>query len=334
MHDVAIVTASTNDYYPWLLNLIGSIQNNFPGHPSIFVYDLGMLASFVKELEALEGVTVKKIVPFVPYWKACYAWKIYILNKISAKIVYFLDAASEVLRPLTEIFEIIRQEGYFCVSQKHAGRLSFLESITPKDLLDQLNLNEDFCKDRIYFGSGNFGYKKGTAYHGVIKNALDLTKGGWTLGWSANEQFRNHGSNRCQIIRNCETFRHEQTLLNILFYKNFGDFKIHDENKYAAFKGRYEHPEQLIWNSRKWNNDLKYLSCLKYSKKPTVAIMLNRIYCLWQITIGRQHFIWMWRHRKHGFLFYVQRWFVVFIMLPLYILRLARKKLTSQGKTQ
>ncbi|MFA5256475.1 MAG: DUF1647 domain-containing protein [Candidatus Omnitrophota bacterium] len=279
--DAVIVTASSNEYFPWLLNMIGSIQRNYPGHPPIFVYSIDLRKSYINELRSICGVTVKRIPPFVSHWNRCYTWKPWVMNDVPGRIVYFLDAASEVLRPLTEIFEFIDKDGCFCVSQISFKYL--LRDITPQDLLERLGLDMDFCKEREYFGSGNFGFKKGTLYHNCVKEVLELAKEGWTLGWSSGEQNRNKGHGACDIVRDCKVFRHEQTLLNLLFYQKCGNFKIHDENRYAGFLSRDLHPGQLVWNSRKKNKELIYLNKLRYK---------NPLY-IFEFLINRFHFLKM-----------------------------------------
>jgi hypothetical protein len=274
----AIVTASSDSYFPWLLNLIGSVQTNYQGHPQIFVYDLGMCKSFVRELKAIKQVSVKEVPPFVPHWRSCYTWKLWVLNDVPAHNVYYIDAASEVFRPMTDIFQTIERDGYFC-----AGQLSFgflLNDIVPSDLLQRLGISTDFCHNLEYFAAGHFGYRKETVYHKSVKKALDLAREGWTLGWSAKEQYRNTGTDFSEILRNCRLFRHDQTLLSLIFHKEHGEIKMQDEKTYAGHSCTKFRPEQVIWASRKRNRELRYINSILYEKKPYSIMYLNRLSCM------------------------------------------------------
>ena len=184
----AIATAADKNFAPWLLNFIGSIQSNYPNYPQIYIYDLGLGKSFLKELNSIKNVTVKNIPPFVLHWRACYTWKTWILNDIPGDIVYYIDSATEILKPLDEIFEIINTLDYFIVSQSSFG--DPLNIIVSTDLLKRLNLPQDFPKNKEYFWAGGFGYKKNTLAHRLVKEMLNLAIEGWTLGWSKSEIHR------------------------------------------------------------------------------------------------------------------------------------------------
>jgi len=281
MKEAVIVTASSDEFFPWLLNLIGSIQNNFPDHPPIAVYDLGLKKSFVKELRAIKDVEVFMVPPFTPFWRSCYTWKLYALKNAPAKIIFYIDAGCEVLKPLDEIFRIIDKEGYFCIDQRYCGEDSYLKEIIPEDFARRLGIKnlKEFCGDKLYFCAGIFGYKRGTRYEDYVSEVFDLAREGWSIGWSLCEMHRNIGRDKTDVIRDCRLFRHDQTVLNAVFYKHLNNLKLHDNTKYADLN-RYSHPEQLIWASRRTNRTLKYLSRIIYSNNRIFARFFHGLYCL------------------------------------------------------
>jgi hypothetical protein len=273
-----IVTASSDEYFPWLLNLIGSIQANYPNYPKIVVYDLGLRAAFLRELKSVENVEVRKIAKFASFWRSCYTWKLYALLDAPGELIYYLDAGSEVLKPLDEVFNIIDSAGYFCVDNKFLLEKAYLKEIIPPDLLKRLSLDRDFPGERFYFSAGNFGYKKNTLSHESIKEAFDLAKEGWTLGFSKDEIYRSVGTDRTTVIRDCKIFRHDQTLLNTVFYKNLGDLRLYSGDKYCG-NLKNMHPDQLIWNCRRHRNKLlAYWNKLHYNNKNWLLFQLNRWY--------------------------------------------------------
>lgn len=79
------------------------------------------------------------------------------------------------------------------------------------------------------------------------------------MGFSESEfKKRNKGKDKSIFIRNCELFRHDQTLLNLYLRKYFGKIFINNINKYAGWQSPNEHPEQLIWNLRRNYKKLEY----------------------------------------------------------------------------
>ena len=66
MAEELIVTAASHAYSDLVLALVGSANANWPEHPRILAYDLGMSADAVALLcEA--GVEVRRVPPFCPH---------------------------------------------------------------------------------------------------------------------------------------------------------------------------------------------------------------------------------------------------------------------------
>jgi len=248
-----LITAASNRFFPSLLNLIGSIKANYPDHPKIYVYSIGLLTVFKNELKQIDNLEVIETPHFCLFWRKCYTWKAYIFNQPLGELNLFLDAGNQVLQPLDEMFDQIEKNGYLAVSQ--GGQL---EQTVPPEYKKILSLKSGFEKEP-YITSGIFGFKSSNEIISQVRDEVyQAALSGMCLGYSPSEQHRNKGKDKTFFIRDCQTFRHEQTLLNILLRKYLGDFKINPINKYAGWQSPHEDPKQLIWNLRRNYIKLEY----------------------------------------------------------------------------
>ena len=122
-------TASDAKFFDILKSFIGSVhKTNFDHLGEIAVFDLGLGQEQIDEINSMQKVHVyeverthpdilkpvkiysgNKIVP------GCYAWKPVAIKQALDMFPYVLwqDAGNVVLKPLDELFEHIRQHGYF-----------------------------------------------------------------------------------------------------------------------------------------------------------------------------------------------------------------------------
>lgn len=253
MEDKAIITSVSNKFFPSLVNLLGSIKANYPKHPKIYIYDLGLFWTFRKELEQIENVKVLDMPRFVSFWRSCYTWKTYILAHPLADLNFYMDAGCQVLKPLDKIFEKIEQYDYFLIQQGIK-----LEKIVPLDFWNKFGLDKKFMNYEAIH-AGEIGFKAGTAFSEILNQVFDWGKQGLALGFSLKDQWRNKNHDKNNIIRDCEIFRHDMTLLNIAVRKSLGEnFIIQEGGIYAG--GKDAHPDQLIWNLRLNYKKLDYLN--------------------------------------------------------------------------
>jgi hypothetical protein len=112
--DNLIITAASRSYGPSLLALLGSLTLNWPAHPPVLVYDIGLDEATRAEL-ARHKVNVKLVPPFCPHWRKHYTWKIWCWHDAPARNVLWIDAGVAVLQPLDEVFDVIERQGYFVV---------------------------------------------------------------------------------------------------------------------------------------------------------------------------------------------------------------------------
>ncbi|MFA5879713.1 MAG: hypothetical protein WC860_06010 [Candidatus Margulisiibacteriota bacterium] len=266
-----IITSASNKFFPSLINLIGSIKVNYPNHPDIYVYDLGLFYTFKKELESIEKVHIIKMPHFCSFWRSCYTWKTYIFNNPLAKLNFYIDAGSQILRPLDEIFDIIEKDNYFTVIQKVN-----LETITPPEYLNLFDIDTKYYKQYV-IAAGIFGFKNEPNINKILSKLHEASISGLCLGFSPTEQWKNKGNNKNPFIRNCMGFRHDSTLLNLVLIKYLGNFKKHEIEKYGNDHSPNEHPEQLIWNFRMNYTKLQYLNKKYLNSKKVFISLFNLI---------------------------------------------------------
>ena len=79
-----IITAASGAYGPSLLALLGSLNLNWPNHPPVRVYDIGLNDGTLQVL-AENQIEVIKVPPFCPHWRKHFTWKIWCLNNAPAR---------------------------------------------------------------------------------------------------------------------------------------------------------------------------------------------------------------------------------------------------------
>lgn len=128
-------TGVDQNYFPRVINLIGSIhKNDFDNLGMIAVFDLGMSQDQLALLHKIEKVTVYQVekknpdilTPFktdaggkmVRGW---FAWKPVLIKQSLDMFPYvvYLDAGTTILKPLTDVFRHVRQNGYFFIDTGH-----------------------------------------------------------------------------------------------------------------------------------------------------------------------------------------------------------------------
>ncbi len=269
MKSRAIITSASNKFFPSLINLLGSIKKNFPQHPPVYIYNLGLLWTFKKELEKIPGVTVLEMPQFVPFWRSCYTWKPYIFKHPFADLNFYLDAGCQVLRPLDEVFEAIEHDGMFLIYQG-----GVFNDIVPGTYQAMFGLSSELGNLQNLH-AGIFGFSKQGPAQEAIDWIFEAASMGLALGFSPAEAWRNKGVNKNPFWRDCKLFRHDMTLLNIAFRKFFGNkLTVHAEAQYAGGKGA--HSRQFIWQMRLGYSWLEFLKPSALHAKIILAAWVNR----------------------------------------------------------
>lgn len=276
--DSALVTAADAKYAPFLFNALSSIHVNFPDHPLVYVFDLGLSRSQCWELESVPWVRLRPIDRFVSHWKIGWSWKPYILTQVQERYLLYFDAANIVLyRSIALWFLAIKRHGFFGIAN---GQL--MQDVTPSDYWNMFGLNSTTCALRPTFGAGLFGFDQNGPAGMAIRKCLALTVAGWNLGRSASEKNPLYTN---VALRDCICFRADQTLLNLAMIEFMGlDMEIRDELRYCGLGGQRDHVNQYLWYSRRNRRSMLYFS--KPINGYSAAFVYNRV-TAWIILVLR-----------------------------------------------
>ena len=222
-----IVTAASESYKSQLLALIGSLNCNWPDHPAIFVYDIGLEPSTLDILGAAQ-IHVEKVPAFCPHWRKHYTWKLWCWNHAPAERVFWLDAGCCVLRPMPEVFEIIDQLGYFAIPNYY-----LLEREASEEACEGCRVSAEFRKGKGTVASGIFGFRRGTAGERVVQEALQI------------------GLTEKYIMAYTPSHRWEQALLSLLLYKQINPLILCDGTVYGYGDLRAAFSTHAIWAARR-----------------------------------------------------------------------------------
>jgi len=273
MKSKALITSCSNKFFPSVINLLTSIKVNYPEHPPIYVYDLGLFYTFRKELEIIEGVTVISMPTFCPNWRSCYTWKTYIFAHALADLNFYLDAGCQVQQPLDKDFEIIEKNDYLAIDVGVT-----LDELIPNDYKIMFSVPGRYDK-LTGISAGIFGFKNTSSMIQMLSKSYAAACTGLSLGFSPDNLWRNKGKDKTIFIRQCKFFRHDQSLLNLFFRLQFGDLPnvISHENYDSSSKKKI--PTQRIWHSRLQAKKLEYtqINLLHPNIKICTLFYTNRI---------------------------------------------------------
>ncbi|MBF4470271.1 hypothetical protein [Flavobacterium sp. HJJ] len=254
-------TTSSGYFFSRTLNLIFSTIFNTKKPIKFVVWDIG-LNKVERFLLKYYDVTIIKVPEFCEFWRDCYTWKTYIYKKSKERFFLHLDSGNTVLCDIDVIFERIKEKGYFFVDQ---GQL--LSQITPADYYEYYGLNK--IQDHSVFAAGNIGFDKNNkGFLKIIDTSYDSALKGMCLGYSYGERNRVMKSNF--IIRDCEVFRHDQTVLNCCLRATDVDIDILPYSIYSAVRRT---DDVKILNQRKISYEF-------FFKKVNVFIIITFLYCI------------------------------------------------------
>ncbi len=230
LNDHIIITGASPSYETSLLALLGSLNCNWPGHPRVVVYDLGMTSSTLQRLAAAD-IEVRKVPEFCPHWRSDFTWKPWCFRDAPGRSYLWLDAGMCVLRPLDEAFACIERLGYFAVALYNHP----IAPSVPELLCRNLGLTAVELEPMISMSSG---------VHGFLKEGPGAEL--------VEESFQ-----RALVQENMQAtappHRHDQALLTLLLYKHFGSPVLADYHIYAHHDptGPGSESRQKIWVHRR-----------------------------------------------------------------------------------
>ncbi len=285
-------TGANSDYFPHLLNLIGSIHNvNFNELGHIAIFNLGLTDEQINQLNEIEKLTVHQVEKTHPdiltffylpngyRTLGWYAWKPVAIKQALDMFPYVLwiDAGSTVLKSLSNLFKHIKQNDYFLGTiGDEMSNDQFMHPVewgTTQYIINKFDLTSPEKKWMLSQESlmGNIIGISRVSIHDFIIPLYELTKD--------LRNFQDDGT----TPQGFGTARHDQTLLSILGYtKNLNILKQdHTQNTpmyltvnnnqipfYITWNPHYVNEKTSIYSSRgDLTNINHYQSCIHYKEK-------------------------------------------------------------------
>jgi hypothetical protein len=221
-----IITAASEGYAISLFALIGSLNCNWPEHPPILVYDLGLSKESLTKLHEHQ-IPVRTIPPFCPHWRKHYTWKLWCWQDAPTDQVLWIDAGIAVLAPLAEVFQVIDNLGYFTVPNDRP-----LVDFCHEDACRGCGVQPDFRRGKPLLAAGFVGMDKTGPMGRLIEEALSIAL-----------------DERC--IASTETvLNNDQAIYNLLLYKYFDDPVLANFSTYQGWQSPRQIAGQKVWVHR------------------------------------------------------------------------------------
>jgi len=263
-----IITAASAAFGPSLLALLGSLRLNWPDHPPVRVYDIGLDAHTLSELKR-HRVDVVPVPPFCSHWRKHFTWKIWCWNDAPALEILWMDAGVVVLQPLGEVFEAISQLGYFTVPTFH-----LLTENASVQACRGCGVDPSFRKGKLTLAGTVIGFKKEGLMDDLLKEALSI---------ALVEE---------NIASVEHTHRHDQMIISLLLYKRLGRVVMSDGIVYCGWMSPRQTPGQKVWVHRRalMDKDQSYLAARISSPgdpfMPGDPVADRPVRALWKKTFG------------------------------------------------
>ncbi len=222
-----IVTAASEKYADSLYSLIGSLNCNWPTHPPIRVYDLGLSSKTIEFLTKSE-IEVLNIDPFCQHWREHYTWKVWCICEQKAEIVIWMDAGVLVLEPLDEILRIAKEQGYFIVPN-----YQFLDYEASMFACKGCGVDYNFRLGKGSVAATFMVFRKNNLISTLLEEALSVVR--------IEEHIK------AVDVRN----KHDQAIISLLIYKYFPNPSFNDGNIYLGWKSPRQVDNQKIWLQRR-----------------------------------------------------------------------------------
>lgn len=254
-----IVTAASETYRPQLISFLGSLRCNWPDHPPVMVYDIG-LSEGTLQLLRQAGFEVRAIPHFAPHWRKHYTWKLWCMNDAPGDRVFYLDAGCCILRSMPEVFEIISQQGYFCVPNYEP-----LEIEASDDACEGCGVPAPFRVGKVSLAAGVFGFLRGSVAEHVVQECLRV---------ASTERY---------IMATKPEHRCDQSILSLLMYREVSPLIMCDGRIYFCEDLAAKFTTHAIWAARRnmhYKDKRFFASCLKGPVYPHIPRASHRL-TLW-----------------------------------------------------
>jgi hypothetical protein len=229
------------------------VRQHGGGVDSVLIYDLGMTAGDRRRFAGIRGVEIRPVGPFCAHWRQCWTWKpwVWAHAATSARRVLYMDAGVEIVGDLGPILAHLDERGYFALDEYpvHPDGHT-IGQITPTSYFAELSIDRALVS-RPVISAGIVGFDAGSRFHqNVVPWCLELNRSGYNLGWSVSEVERNNGIHRldpCPTY-DCELFRHDQTVLGLVFHTEFAQPVIQSRELFPW--DRPPRPGDVLWQHR------------------------------------------------------------------------------------
>lgn len=226
-NDRLVITAASRVYGPSLLALLGSLTLNWPQHPPVLVYDIGLDQTTLDTLRT-HTIPVKQVPAFVPHWRRHFTWKPWCWHDAPARTVFWIDAGVTVLKPLDDVFEKTEESGYFVTTSGYP-----LEVEASEAACRGCGVPPEFRQGKKTLASTLVGLRKDGPVGAIVDEALAVAH------------------TEAHMAATLTTHRHDQAVLSLLLYKYLGSVTIMDEDIYAGWQSPTWTPGQKIWVHRR-----------------------------------------------------------------------------------
>jgi hypothetical protein len=222
-----IITAASEKYSDSLFSLIGSLNCNWPNHPPLLVFDLGLSADTLLTLKS-NNILVEKIPAFVDHWRLHYTWKLWCIKHAPFDTIIWMDSGILVLDSLDEIIQIINKRGYFLVPN-----YQFLDYEASQQACIGCNVDYSFRIGKGSIAGTIVGYSKSGKFNSVIIEAQSI---------SLTERY---------IKASNSKHKHDQALISLITYRNIPNPELEDGIKYLGWASPRMASDQKIWLQRR-----------------------------------------------------------------------------------
>ena len=226
-HDRLIVTAASRSFGSSLLALLGSLNVNWPAHPPVVVYDIGLDEDTLASLGAFDAV-VTRVPAFCPHWRRHFTWKIWCLNDAPGRDVLWIDAGVVVLAPLDDAFAALAALGYFA-----APTYRFLAEQAPAAAIRACGVTAASLEGRLTLSATMIGFRKAGKGLALLREAYGL---------ALDER---------NIAAETPDHRHDQALLSLLLYRHYGRVVSADQQVYLNWRSPAHTVGQKVWVHRR-----------------------------------------------------------------------------------
>jgi hypothetical protein len=210
MLERCILTGASASYADCMLALIGSLDCNWPEHPPVLVFDIG-LPQNAREILKKKGIPCIGVPEFCPHWRRHMTWKVWAWHHAPCRSFIWMDAGVWALRPFPEVFNVVERLGYFARSDN----TWFANHCCPA-LKRTLCTSAEEENTLLNVNSGLFGLCKEGKGGELLAEALSLALAEENLKAVVPKQL------------------HDQSLLSILLHRYFGPLVTVDRNIYGS----------------------------------------------------------------------------------------------------